>query len=81
MLITMNFGRVEIVTCHKWEGDKLIMGGFARHYDGTGKLVSVTPPSWNGSIDFSGFSDAQKYAIAGRYLTASGSIADNSQAP
>lgn len=40
----MLFGHVTIHTTRRVEGDKLILGGFSRHYDWNGQLVRETEP-------------------------------------
>jgi hypothetical protein len=65
VVVTINYGRVELVSCHKWEGGKLVLGGYARHYDEHGALTKTTDPSWNGRVDFGGMSDAEVFAITG----------------
>jgi hypothetical protein len=45
--IDILFGHIEIVTTQRWEGDKLLLGGYAIHYDRDGKEIRRTPDTVN----------------------------------
>jgi hypothetical protein len=51
--ITVLYGRVEIVNTRRWEGDKLICGGYAIHHDRNGKETHRTADEPLSSLDFS----------------------------
>jgi hypothetical protein len=59
------FGHVEIVTTRRWDGEKLILGGFSRHYDRNGALERETEPIDNIAMDYTGMSRAEIFAACG----------------